>query len=265
MKRKAILIESSNVLGENDLPGARIDIENWVRFLSSRIGGAWETDEIVILRKPSLSQLDYALKQASERYCFLAFSGHGADGVVALNDFSKQVPVSLLRPHGKKGVALIDSCRGKTETTKLDFGIQKHADTLNEAVANSVTLSAKEGRATNFSEKGAHTNELVELVYGRIRFKAELEKADAGIVSMLSCSSGEAAGESRTAGGYYTSALLGAAVSFHTVTKGEGFFSTKEAHDYAVRIMPKQQNPEYSPANRWFPFAIKVSSPKFAF
>jgi hypothetical protein len=265
MKRKAILIESSNVSGESDLPGARIDIENWLRFLSSRIGGAWDSDEIVILRKPSLSQLDSALKQASDRYCFVAFSGHGADGVVALNDFNKHVPVSLLRPHGTKGVRLIDSCRGKQDATQLDFGVQKKADALNEAVANSVTLSAKEGRATNFSEKGSHTNEMVELLYGRIRFKAELDKSESGIVSMLSCASGEAAGESRTAGGYYTSALLGAAVSFHTVIEGDGFLSTKEAHDYALRIMPKQQNPEYSPSNRWFPFAIKVSSPTFAF
>jgi len=46
MKRSAILIESSQLQGKQDLPGARLDVEKWTTFLLSDKGGAWNADEI---------------------------------------------------------------------------------------------------------------------------------------------------------------------------------------------------------------------------
>ncbi len=48
IKRVAIIIESSNVQGLADLPGARIDAANWRAFLMSDLGGAWNDHEKLI-------------------------------------------------------------------------------------------------------------------------------------------------------------------------------------------------------------------------
>ena len=54
-KRFAIIIESSDVKGLRDLPGARQDAENWRSFLMSDLGGAWiDKVEICVVNKSSL-------------------------------------------------------------------------------------------------------------------------------------------------------------------------------------------------------------------
>ena len=68
MKRKAILIESSDVKGHTDLPGARVDIANWELFLRSDYGGGWTDSEIVILRKPFSADVEKALDQPADCY-----------------------------------------------------------------------------------------------------------------------------------------------------------------------------------------------------
>ena len=80
MKRRAILIESSNVTGHDDLPGARVDVTNWRNFLKSDLGGAWEDSEIVTLRKPASQEVDLQLNAGADGYCLVAYSGHGKDG-----------------------------------------------------------------------------------------------------------------------------------------------------------------------------------------
>ena len=70
MKRKAILIESSNVVGLADLPGARVDVENWGRFLQSDLGGAWDSSEIRVLNKPFSTDLKKELDVSSDCYWY---------------------------------------------------------------------------------------------------------------------------------------------------------------------------------------------------
>ena len=57
IKRHAFIIESSNVIGQKDLPGARIDQKSWISYLSSNLGGAWHNSEIKTYSKPKWSSL----------------------------------------------------------------------------------------------------------------------------------------------------------------------------------------------------------------
>ena len=76
MKRRALLIGNSNGLG-----GVKIDIDNYIRFLKSDIGGKWYDSEITIEMNPSKSGLltiIQQLKTEKNDFAFVVFSGHGA-------------------------------------------------------------------------------------------------------------------------------------------------------------------------------------------
>ena len=123
MNRKAVLIESSNVSGQTDLPGARADVANWDEFLRSDLGGAWTHSEICILRKPFSSDLDRELKVASDYYCFVAFSGHGCEGSIVLNEHFTSYPISALVPKCDRATLILDSCRGFEDAARAQFSL----------------------------------------------------------------------------------------------------------------------------------------------
>lgn len=259
VKRKAILIDASDVKGENDLPGARVDIDNWTRFLLSSLGGSWAADEIApVLHKPLLGDVLRLLDANSDAYCFVAFSGHGSEGTVALNDHNKSCPVSALKPKGTRGAMVIDSCRGIDMAQPFSSSLSKSAGILTERAGGVVMLNARDGSVTNFSRTDDARAPMTEHVMSAARFKSALGASGAGIVSMLSCAKGEGAGEDPESGGYYTSALLDSAIAFYRDLNRKDLLTTKEAHDYAAALMPKQQNPEYSPISLSFPFAVKL-------
>ena len=249
MTRRAILIESSNISGEKDLPGARIDIVNWEAFLRSPLGGSWSDSEILILRKPLPLILMLEIAAAANKYCFVAFSGHGSNGKIALNDSRRDFPISLLLPRGNQGTMLIDSCRGTGPAQQTEALLAKIASFLAENAVPPVSRISPEA--------GAALARIKTLRY-RNQFDAALARATNGIVTMLSCSTGEAAGENPESGGYYTSAIIDAAFAFDTTQGTPTILNTKEAHDHAVRIMPPQQHPEYAPLGLAFPFAVKI-------
>ncbi len=256
MKRRAILIESSDVAGYTDLSGARIDIENWADFLQSPLGGAWDSNEITRLHKPPSTRVRTLIENAADGYCFVAFSGHGTDGTVVLNENSTRCPLSILTPLGDRGTMIIDACRGVE--TAMDFStVRKSAAILAEQAP--VAKHAKEGMTTNFSSLADAKLKNLERTWSASRFKRATGESPAGIVAMHSCASGEEADEDPANGGIYTCALLDAAVKFHFKLEGRtGILDTRQAHQYAVALMPSQQNPEYLPDGLAFPFALKV-------
>jgi hypothetical protein len=249
MKRTAILIEASNVSGQKDLPGARIDIENWKNYLKSDLAGAWTENEIQILRKPLSSQVADAITQAASGYTFVAFSGHGAEGSVALNDYNTNCAISNLRPKGKKGCLIIDSCRGVEEATSTSAKIAAANESLQNFSASDLDYLIISNRAKEVTSRNPHL----------AAFVAALNHANEGIVEMLSCSKGQSAGENPRAGGYYTSLLMAGAKNWESIQYQANIYSTRDAHDYAARKLPKQQTPEYKPSHLAFPFAISVT------
>lgn len=256
MNRKAILIESSNAKNYDDLPGARVDIENWNTFLRSDYGGGWTDAEIVILRKPWSDDVDKALEVKSDCYCFVAYSGHGHDGTLVLNDAYQDCPIARLKPKGDKGTLIIDSCRGVTTARQYTFS-KKAESFANESRQAILAKNALKGESMEIYEsrevlKKAHTANA-----GALNWMKALKNSSNGTVQMYSCAAGEEADEDPDAGGAYTSLLLESAEVWSKQITTANIHNTKNAHDYAVKKLPPQQNPEYSPSWLYFPFAAK--------
>ena len=253
MKRKAILIESSNVKGQKEIPGARVDVKSWLNFLKSDLGGAWSESEIVVFSKPSPATVTRELPVDSDCYCFVAFSGHGSDGTVVLSDDCADFPIESLKPKGRQGTLIVDSCRGVEREPYGPSG---------QAVANELLnrSTVRDARAAQFSSAVEASESLNlkrsgKIITHRQIWDEELKKCGVGVVEMLACAKGQAAGEDPSAGGYYTSLLLESADSWKR-TATTSAHTTKDAHDYAAAKLPEQQTPEYRPLGLAFPFAV---------
>lgn len=259
MKRKAVLIESSNVKNQTDLPGARVDVQNWKSFLTSDLGGAWTDAEIVSLNKPFSSELENHLKIDPDCYCFVAFSGHGCDGSIVLNDHLDSYPIASLKPKGIKGTLIIDACRGIDDARAYSAMVKEAF--LREALNISIANEALQGRASVFASASAPPlllNRAAVLNKFRTKWNNALNSCSGGVVQMLACAKGQAAGENPSAGGYYTSLLLHSAALWDQRTTSPAVHTTKEAHDYAASKLPRQQTPEYSPSWLAYPFAVRT-------
>ena len=254
MKRKAILIESSNVTGQDDLPGARVDIQNWVNFLTSALGGAWLSHEIVTMSKPTSAEVKKEIEVDLDCYSFVAFSGHGRDGTVVLNEYWDDFPISSLRPKSRQGTMIVDSCRGLDEGRPYSFS--RTAILASESVGREVVMNSREGRSTKFASYLTSLQE--SLSNHKASWGTSLSSSAAGVVEMLACAKGQGAGEDPKAGGYYTALLLQSADIWQQGTTTNGIHTTKNAHDHAAKMLPAQQTPEYKPQNLAFPFAVRA-------
>ena len=265
MKRFAIIIESSDVQGKDDLPGARLDAQNWERFLKSDLGGAWSGNEILVLNKPSSWLVKARLEEHADDYVFLAFSGHGKEDPythiikACLNDVEKYVPVDDISPKAF-GTSVFDCCRcfdssGRMVTaTCFDSmeGIQQNKI----ALANARQSPIMEARIAAVLRSQRHrTSFLTALDEKKSRLYANLDP-----VRMFACASDESAMDGdEKAGGYYTTFLIESAEVWGR--QAHGVYSTKKAHDDAcVRMAKKnpQQHPQYVPLWQAYPFAVSV-------
>ena len=104
----------------------------------------------------------------------------------------------------------------------------------------------------------AYMNRLQRTATHRSRWDTALVASLRGVVEMLACAKGQTSGEDPSAGGYYTSLLLQSAERWDQRTTQGSTHTTKDAHDYAVTMLPPQQTPEYSPSWLEFPFAVKT-------
>lgn len=263
MKRKAVLIEAWNPRGQSEIPGAKVDVENWRRFLLSELGGAWAEAEIRTYSKPSSATVASELAVAADTYLYVAFSGHGCDGSVVLNDWEQDFEVDRLRPCTTKGTLIVDSCRGSGGARQYAFGRLSAANIqLERALNESLVLTdARAGRASEFRSEAILNRTITSSIpIERYYWDVVAKGCPAGVVQMLSCAKGQGAGEDAKSGGYYTSLLLQSADAWGRVTSETGFHSTKDAHDFAARNLPPQQTPEYSPMGLAFPFAVKFKS-----
>lgn len=266
LKRFALIIESSNVKGQSDLPGARQDAANWRSFLMSDIGGAWTPDEIVVYNKPSSATIKTFLSAYKDRYVFLAFSGHGYEEYnlysreyvtkICLNDFEQGVAIDSISP-GRLGTAVFDCCRG----VENGQGRVKIANESFSATCRSpfvATCDSAERLVANSANSQVRIRELIAKVYLQ-----EIEKLSThAAVRMYSCSRNESAGEDPSAGGYYTTLLIQGAKDWGEAQKANKYcavYNTKQAHDFAVEAMKEvnpSQCPEYKPSWQSYPFAL---------
>ena len=253
--RYAILIESYNVYGQHLIPGAKLDVEHLRSFLTSNLGGAWESNEIIDLHKPQKGEVKDLLCEHEGAYIFLAFSGHGYEAVsssgehtpkICLNEAEQDVSVDEIRPL-RFGTAIFDSCRGLEYTGRFALANESVAMDSAEFCIN------KAGAADYLIHRRVACREL---------FNQDLQrKATKAAVRMFSCSSNESAGESATAGGYYTTFLLASAAEWERRASCPNIYSTLDAHFDACKKMyarHPQQHPQYAPTWQAYPFAVNV-------
>lgn len=260
--RFAIIIESSNVRGLDDLPGARLDARNWHSFLTSDLGGAWDENEIRNFRKPSVCEIRSLLLQHSRDYVFLAFSGHGFEEYsfssgkyvtkICLNDCEQAVAIDAITPP-QLGTSVFDCCRG------IEGKSEAFLSANESFVAN---------RRTSTVNTKQSSDEFIEQIKRRRRIREIfLDKIGSmqshTPVRMHSCSRDESAGEDPNAGGYYTKLLLRGAENWKDDYSTKAYYeiyTTKQAHDFARIAMEQinpQQHPEYAPTWQSYPFAVR--------
>lgn len=124
MKRLAILIQSG-LSGDDYLTEVTLDIAGWYRHLISLEGGAWEEDEIILLKNPSKFLFEKTISRAQKAdFAIVVFSGHGLvfadesgfpETFVYINDSDNKdeslVPVKNLNPGTPRCILSIDCCR----------------------------------------------------------------------------------------------------------------------------------------------------------
>ena len=247
MQRYALLIEASNVTGEEDLPGARNDVIAMRNFLMSPPGGAWWHDEIEIVNKPQYRSVFEKLLDHKEDYSLVYFSGHGSECVqgcpsVCLNDTERTIPVTCLYPESKYGIVITDCCRGNG------------------------MLEASNGNMKTASFSSV-TSSVAEYVKSRKLWNAALAQCirsntDDGIVEMLACQYNEAASETEApeAYGLYSHAIINAAKNWYQEASCNTCLTTLQVHKLIASYMEEThgQHPAYFPSELEYPFAIKA-------
>ena len=249
MERFAILIESSNVKGLKDLPGARADVEQWQFFLKSKLGGLWSNEEFCVLSKPYSSDIETLLESNRNKYCYVAFSGHGYHdnksnkSKICLNDILQDYDVSNLRPKGTKGTLLIDACRG------VESGQRK------VLIEESRIKIAADSKYAEFSKAFFHEKEI---------WFNNLNSSNNGTATLFSCNIGESAGEFEkedpNQGGYFTTIMMLTAQNWEKTANSRSCYSTKDAYNATEKYMKinfPNQKPVYDPSYVAFPFAVK--------
>jgi hypothetical protein len=191
-------------------------------------------------------------------YCFIAFSGHGEEGSIALNDYYTEYPVTELIPKCDKATVILDSCRGIQEAAQVQFSLStlRAKAALVESIAIQASSAPRGWLVAKAFTNTAAVSNAQNPYYANWNYA--LSKCAKGILQMLACSKGETAGEDPNSGGAYTSLLLQSAIEWNRRQTTEEIHSTKDAHNYAAPLLQPQQVPEYFPDWLAFPFGVKA-------
>lgn len=247
MTRYALLIESSQLPGHPDLPGARADVRLLRQWLMSPKGGAWRSSEIFPLSHPTVATVKAHLAIAKKcEYTFTAFSGHGHHVVgngfnqtrVWLNDL-EDIAAWTLSPANPRATVLIDACRGLTVLLP---------DELLEATSKkSFQLSLNADRAN-----------------ARAKFDGLVKSCAKRTVYMYSCAIDQSAAEDENGqGGLFTLGLIRSAQKWVPSRPTGRYYSVGSAFRAAAEFTTSenpQQTPRFIPdtLERYFPFALSL-------
>ncbi len=249
MKRRAILIEASDVKGQDDLPGARVDIKNYTQYLTSQAGGNWYPYELVTLNKPSWSALNAEIKKAEleAEYLFISFSGHG---------YMKRPPVGAFLTPSETDLTIL--CLNDTQEISLS---QINPTIKNFVIADSCRQLEKIIKAARIQDMMMFA-ESSSADLARLIFDNAIKEAGTGQIIAYSCGVNETAGEDPNRGGYFSAAMMECGFNFSNAGQRRAI-TTDQVFECAyrnVKALAAQQNPKYLPGRRLthFPFAVKV-------
>lgn len=240
MKRQAILIGApGSVYSDSYLQGVEYDIKNYIKFLQSPSGGAWDKSEIIAVKHPEKENLIEGIKKIKADYVLTIFSGHGAysnggQTILAINR-TQYVTLKQLVCRSPKQMFIVDACR-----SFVDSGISGFLGEEHRSFPSRLTKQQS-----------------------RIMFDTYLSQCENGAVVCYSCSVGESSIDSND-GGYFTTSLLDKTQQW--VEKPSKFnilpihHAFTMARNYLVSELTDEQTPQLKtnrPRKYWFPFAIR--------
>ena len=248
MKRAALLIASER--GGRAIPGVHKDVANLKIFLQSDIGGAWNSNEIIILVDPTEAILDTAVSNLKDNdFAFISYSGHGFHSKnidqtkMCLRDAMNnnvEVPIFNLIPDCQRHTISIDCCRHVEEDILIESRAYK---------------AAMESLASARPKRERY----------RKLFDAAVEQAEKGGILLYSCNLNESAAEDSN-GGCFTYGLIKNALAHESKTpKNENhYLGVDEALDLSavyLKSLKKQQTPQLDAGRRryYFPFSVYPS------
>lgn len=241
MKRQAILIGAP---GQEDakkyLHGVEYDIKNYIKFLKSPTGGAWDKSEIISIKNPDKNTLLNTINKVDTDYLLIVFSGHGAyslqgQTILAINRTEYLTLNNLIAKKVPKQMLIVDACR-----SFVDSGISGF---LGE-------------KLRSFPSRLLKTT-------ARQLFDGYINRCENGIVVCYSCSVGQTSFDSND-GGYFTTSLLDTTKewlekpsTFNILPIHHAFTKTK---NYIVNYLTDEQTPQLKVNKQrkfWFPFAVR--------
>jgi hypothetical protein len=153
MTRKALIIGNPGEKeAENYCEGVLKDVDNFKSYLQLTRGGAYYAQEISVLYRPSIKELNTAIQAMSGiDYTFIAFCGHGyswrEETMLELSS-GNEINANSLKTGALKRTIVLDSCRKEeyrldalTESTKIvkhfaaDASIEKSRRDFDNVVA----------------------------------------------------------------------------------------------------------------------------------
>ena len=247
MNKKVLIVLNPGEEGaENYCRGVFADGTNFVDYLTSPLGGYWESCEITKLIRPDIDVINYELSLLNKyEYSIVIFSGHGE------YDKASQSTMCELKAKNKisskkfensinKRLIILDCCRVPSIDKRPMIN-----DSLIKSAASLTKLNPTKCR--KYYDKG-------------------IDECIARNIITYSCAIGETSQDDSFFGGYYAHALINSANDWrNTVSIEPGYYytySVAKAHESAynrVKIRTNNlQNPqiEKSKTGPYFPFAI---------
>lgn len=218
------------------LPGVEFDIQNLYSFLLSPMGGAWQDNEILVLRNPDRETVKVIVANIIADYSLIYFSGHGyfknhtyvgvSDGNISIRELQTICPRQMI---------IVDACRSFVPSQLSGF--------IGE-------------QALTFPSSLTHQN-------ARAQYDYYLGMSDLGIIEYYSCAPGEASRDSE-AGGIFTLSLLESAINWvntfgpHSILPINGAYYLTN-HHLENNFITNQHPQMYGEKRQnWFPFALRL-------
>jgi len=214
MTRKAIIICSpGGKRGLEFFRGVSLNTDNYSHFLSSKAGGQWKDEEILLLRDPDSEIVINSLENCKADYCFISFSGCGVITSFAKSDYlclkDIDFPIAGLKSKSEKQTIIVDVC----SQTK------KRLTSLNIETVSANACRLIEGRQT------------------RDIFDDAISKTPKGIIFIYSKGPTEIAGFDVNIGGHFTYSLLKAGLNWWENSGNEGILRLDSAVQKATSIL----------------------------
>lgn len=247
MTRRALLIAG----GDDPKIGAEEDIRRYKLFLNSKIGGAWEDDDVEIksLVNPTNHDLiDPLLEAADADYSLIVYSGHGNHPARSLNPLYTRVALS----DGDMPVRDFDKGRGK-QTIIVDAcrAFARLPAPAVEFITEHTRIAARRPSWDAY----------------RDAFERAVMGCQNQITYLFACDIDQYSYGNATHGGLYSRTLYSSALAWERDAAPDTFLTIAQAHLATYRRVsrietPSPQRPVITrrglTSGRYFPFCIKL-------